>query len=138
VAETPKISRDMRLIAKDIAVPVLALAQLNRACETREDKRPLLADLRESGSIEADADIVAMLYRGEVYDRTWEGLRGRAELLVRKHRGGPTGMVPLVWMANIVRFESAAHRGGPTGMVPLVWMANIVRFESAADGEWGE
>jgi replicative DNA helicase len=104
----------MKLIAKDIGVPVLALAQLNRACETREDKRPLLADLRESGSIEADADIVAMLYRGEVYDSTREDLRGKAELLVRK------------------------HRGGPTGMVPLVWMANIVRFESAADGEWGE
>ena len=105
VAAASRISRELKLIAKDCKVPVLALSQLSRVCETRTDKRPILSDLRETGAIEQDADVVAMLYRGEVYEPDREDLRGEAELIIRKQRGGPIGTVPLVWLGQIVRFE---------------------------------
>ncbi len=109
VAAASRISRELKLIAKDCKVPVLALSQLSRVCETRTDKRPILSDLRETGAIEQDADVVAMLYRGEVYEPDNGDLHGKAELIVRKQRGGPIGTVPLVWLGNIVRFEEMAQ-----------------------------
>ncbi len=109
VAAASRISRALKLIAKDCKVPILALAQLNRACETRDDKRPILSDLRETGAIEQDADVVAMVYRGEVYYPDREDLRNLAELIIRKQRGGPIGTVPLVWFGEFVRFEDRAY-----------------------------
>ncbi len=108
-AEASKISRDMKLVAKDCKLPLWSLSQLNRQCDEREDHRPKLSDLRETGSIEQDADVVMFMYRGEVYDDTREDLRGMADLIVAKQRNGPIGTVPLVWLKTIVRFESRAE-----------------------------
>lgn len=107
-AAASRISRDLKLIAKDCKVPILALSQLSRECEKRNDKRPLLSDLRETGAIEQDADLVAFVFRPEVYQEDREDLRGMAELIIRKQRGGPIGTVPLIWRGEIVRFEEMA------------------------------
>jgi replicative DNA helicase len=115
VAEASKISRDMKLIAKDCKVPVWALAQLSRECDKRPDPRPQLSDLRESGSLEQDADLVAFLFREEVYKRDREDLRGLADLIVAKQRAGPEGVIPLVWINEIVRFEERAMGSEPEG-----------------------
>lgn len=109
VAETSKISRDMKLLAKDCDVAVCALSQLSRQCDDRTDHRPQLSDLRESGSIEQDADLVGFLYRQEVYLPDREDLRGLAEFIIAKQRNGPDGTVNLVWLKNIVRYESMAE-----------------------------
>ena len=101
----------MKLIAKDCRVPVIALAQLSRETEKRNDKRPMLSDLRETGAIEQDADLVAFIHREEYYRRDAPELRGQAELIVQKQRGGPTGTVMLTWIADIVRFEDGAPVG---------------------------
>ncbi len=97
------ISRRLKFLAKELHVPVIALSQLNRGVELREDKRPRLADLRESGSIEQDADKVMFLHRPDAYD---PGDRpGEAEVVIAKHRSGPTGIVKLTWRAEYMRFE---------------------------------
>src|SRR5204862_4114783 len=88
-----QITRRLKFLAKELQVPVIALAQLNRGVELREDKRPKLADLRESGAIEQDADIVMFLHRPEMYDP--EDHPGEAEVIVAKHRNGPTGIIRL-------------------------------------------
>ena len=96
------ITRRLKFLAKDLSVPVIALAQLNRGLEQREDKRPRLADLRESGAIEQDADIVMFLHRPEAYD---PGDRpGEADLIVAKNRSGPVGTVSLVWLREMLKF----------------------------------
>src|SRR5690606_1447381 len=94
VQEVSEISRTLKEIAREFKVPVLACAQLSRQVETREDKKPIMADLRESGSIEQDADIVAFLYRDDYYKKDSERL-GQVDVIFAKHRHGPTGEVTL-------------------------------------------
>ena len=108
--EVTCLSRGLKLLAKELKVPVLALSQLSRAPEMRPgDHRPQLSDLRESGSIEQDADLVAFLYREEVYKPQDESLRGCAELIVAKQRNGPVGKVELVFLEGFTKFENRAQ-----------------------------
>lgn len=107
------ITRRLKNLAKELDIPVIALAQLNRGVELREDKRPRLADLRESGAIEQDADLVIFLHRPEAYDPSDNP--GLAEVLVAKNRSGPTGMVPLTWRKEFMRFESHSGMAEPEG-----------------------
>jgi replicative DNA helicase len=103
--EVSQISRDLKGLAKELDIPVIALSQLSRATETRSDHRPQLSDLRESGSIEQDADVVCFIYREEVYNQSDEN-RGIAELIVGKQRNGPTGAVQLAFLKEFTRFEN--------------------------------
>ncbi|MHB8914930.1 MAG: replicative DNA helicase [Thiobacillus sp.] len=105
VQEIGSISRGLKAVAKELEVPIIALAQLNRGLESRSDKRPVLSDLRDSGEIEQDADIVLMLYRDEYYNEKSE-YQGLAECLIRKQRNGALGMVKMVYQGDIVRFDS--------------------------------
>ncbi len=105
--EVSQISRGLKLLAKDLKVPFLVLSQLSRATETRVgDHRPQLSDLRESGSIEQDADLVLFIFRPEVYQRDREDLRGEAELIIAKQRNGPIGKVKLVFLHEFTKFEN--------------------------------
>ncbi|HEV3485972.1 MAG TPA: replicative DNA helicase [Vicinamibacterales bacterium] len=105
VQEVSEISRSLKALARELGVPVLALSQLSRAIESRQDHRPVLSDLRESGSIEQDADIVMFIYRDEVYnpETTQKGL---AEVIIAKHRSGPIGKVDLAFLNHYTKFES--------------------------------
>jgi replicative DNA helicase len=103
--EVSKISRDLKALAKELQVPVVALSQLSRAPEARNPPKPLMSDLRESGSIEQDADVVAFIYREDYYHETDEN-KGMAELLIAKQRNGPTGTVRLVFLKEFTRFEN--------------------------------
>lgn len=109
VQEVSFISRQMKILARELNVPVLAAAQLSRAVEQRADKRPVLSDLRESGSLEQDADIVMFIYRPEMYeeDPSKENL---AEVIVAKHRNGPIGNVQLIFRKNLAKFENAVTK----------------------------
>ncbi|MCL2163467.1 MAG: replicative DNA helicase [Oscillospiraceae bacterium] len=103
--EISEISRSLKLMARELNVPVLALSQLSRAPENRTDHRPILSDLRESGAIEQDADIVMFLYRDEAYNPDTES-PGLAELIIAKHRNGETGKIDLKWMGNYTKFAT--------------------------------
>lgn len=109
VQEISYLSRSLKGLARELSVPVLVASQLSRAVEQRSDKRPVLSDLRESGSIEQDADIVMFIYRDDVYDEDSER-RNVAELIVAKHRNGPTGTVELYFQKNLTQFRNALKR----------------------------
>ena len=109
VQEISQISRGLKAIAKELDVPVLALSQLSRAFEQRPDKRPKLSDLRESGAIEQDADIVMFLYRDYVYNKETEN-PNLAEVIVSKHRNGPIGVVNLIWKDEYTRFFDVSNK----------------------------
>ena len=103
--EISEISRSLKILAKELDIPVIALSQLSRSAEKRDDKRPMLADLRESGAIEQDADIVMFLYRDDYYNQDSEK-KNIAEVILAKHRGGSTGTVELLWMGNYTKFAN--------------------------------
>lgn len=105
--EVDRISRELKCLAKELDVPILCLAQLNRGVESRDNKRPLLSDLRESGSLEQDADIVMFIYRDEYYNQKPEN-KGKAEIIIAKHREGPTGRVELGFNAKCTAFVNLA------------------------------
>jgi replicative DNA helicase len=106
--EVSELSRGLKILARELNTPVVALSQLSRGLEMRADKRPMLADLRESGSIEQDADVVMFIYREEVYNPSPEN-GGQAEILVAKHRAGPTGVVRLAFQPQYTTFLNMAR-----------------------------
>ena len=112
--EISEMSRHLKILARELETPVVALAQLNRGLEQRQDKRPMLSDLRESGALEQDADVVMFLYRDEIYNPESEQ-KGVAEIIVAKHRNGPTATVKMAFLGHFTRFENMSKRLDPGG-----------------------
>ena len=105
--EVSEFSRSLKLLAKELEVPVVAISQLNRGPEQRTDKKPMISDLRESGSLEQDADMVMLLHREDAYDR--EARPGEADFIVAKHRNGPTKTITVAFQGHYSRFVDMAH-----------------------------
>ena len=110
--EVSEFSRSLKLLAKELDVPVIALSQLNRGSEQRTDKRPMVSDLRESGSIEQDADMVILLHREDMYNPDSDRV-GEADMIIAKHRGGPTRTIPLAFSGKYSRFNTMANEAPP-------------------------